>query len=340
MSILILGRGLAGSWMARELRKRDVDVLVYDPQTSENSSRVAAGLINPTTGSRPKSTWRSEVLLPFADAAYRELEKEVGAALWTPRTIRRVFLTEKDHSLWHNAVERGVGVDWSPLHTPAIDGISLPHGGVEYAGATVDTNALIDVIGDRLAEEGRLLHDAPNLDEFDRVIWCQGWRASTHDLWKWLPFQPVKGEIIDAEIDGPLLTSVYIRGIWIIPSREQRTESTETPSNRVRIGSTHDWDDMSSEPTEHARRTLVEKAEVILGRAVRVVGQRAAVRPAARSKRPYIGVHPTLEQHAIVNGLGAKGSLWAPWAARQLADHLLDGKPLDDEVNIQRWWNE
>ena len=350
MSILILGRGLAGSWMARELRKRDVDVLVYDPQTLENSSRVAAGLINPTTGSRPKSTWRSEVLLPFAYAAYRELEEEVGAPLWMPRTIRRVFLTEKDHSLWQNAVERGVGVDWSPLHTPSIDGISLPHGGVEYAGATVDTNALIDVIGDRLAEEGRLLHEAPNLDEFDRVIWCQGWRASTHDLWKWLPFQPVKGEIIDAEIEGPPLTSVYIRGIWIIPEAGEwgmgngdstpSHRGTMEPSNRVRIGSTHDWDDMTAEPTEHARRTLVEKAEVILGRVVRVVGQRAAVRPAARSKRPYIGVHPTQEQHAIINGLGAKGSLWAPWAARQLADHLLDGKPLDDEVNIQRWWNE
>ena len=341
MKVLILGRGLAGSWIARELLARKVDVHVYDPDTTGNSSRVAAGLINPTTGSRPKSTWRSEILLPFAHEAYRNLEAELGVALWTPRKIRRVFLTEKDQSLWHHAVERGVGVDWTPMHGPSIDGLAFPFGGVEYAGATVNTNALIDAVGAHLKANNCLLEAEPDHAEYDRVIWCQGWRASYHELWKWLPFQPVKGEIIDAEIEGPPLHGVYIRGIWIIPEAGEwgMGNGDSTPSHRVRIGSTHDWDDMTDAPTDHARNTLVEKAQVLLGRSVRVVGQSAAVRPAARSKRPYIGVHPKQEQHAIVNGLGAKGSLWAPWAARQLADHMLEGKPLDDEVNIQRWWN-
>ena len=330
MKVLVLGRGLAGSWVARELHSRGIEVSVYDPNTTSNASRVAAGLINPTTGSRPKSTWRSEILLPFAEEAYRSLESSTGKQLWYPRTIRRVFLTEKDHSLWHHAVERGVGVEWLPLTTPAIDGIALPFGGVEYAGATVDTNATIDAIGEQLERDRRMLPEEPDVSDYDRVIWCTGWTASQHELWSWLPFQPVKGEIIDAEIEGLQLQSVYIRGIWIIPAG----------TGRVRIGSTHDWDDMTSQPTDHARKTLVEKTEVILGRVVTVTGQRAAVRPAARSKRPYIGVHPTHPQHAIVNGLGAKGSLWAPWAARQLADHLLDGKPLDEEVDIQRWWKD
>lgn len=355
MKVFIHGRGLAGSWLAYELHRRGVEVLVFDPHPAENASRVAAGLINPTTGSRPKSTWRSEVLLPFAREAYDAIEREIGASIWTPRVIRRVFLTEKDATLWSLAEQRGVGVDWTPIPGASVDGVSLPFGGVEYAGATVDTNALIDGIGAMLERHGYLTTEPHRAADADVTVWCHGWRAATDALWSWLPFQPVKGEILDAVIDGPPLNAVYIRGIWILPSSEQRAASSETPAassnvqqggpqtvgsqQHVRIGSTHDWDDLTEQPTDHGRRTLVEKAQVILGRDVRVIGQRAGIRPAARSKRPYIGLHPEDPTQAIINGLGAKGSLWAPWAARQLADLLLEGKPVDQEVDIQQWWN-
>ncbi len=329
MRVYIHGRGLAGSWLAYELHRRGVEVLVFDPHPAENASRVAAGLINPTTGSRPKSTWRSEVLLPFAREAYGAIEREIGASVWTPRVIRRVFLTEKDATLWSLADQRGVGVQWTPLKESAVDGVSLPYGGVEYAGATVNTNALIDGIGALLERDGCLAADTLRAADADVNVWCHGWRAASDARWSWLPFQPVKGEILDAVIDGPPLNAVYIRGIWIVPSSEQH----------IRIGSTHDWDDLTEQPTDHGRRTLVEKARVILGREVHVTGQRAGIRPAARSKRPYIGLHPEDPSQAIINGLGAKGSLWAPWAARQLADLLLEGKPVDNEVDVQQWWN-
>jgi len=338
MKVLIVGRGLAGSWLAWYLIQRGHDVTISDGTSTTSASRVAAGLINPTTGSRPKSTWRSEVILPFAQRAYADFASEAGSDVWSERTIRRVFRTQKDKDLWENAVARGVGVDWSPLNGTEIDGLDLPFGGVQYSGATIDTNVFLDVAGTHLAKAGLSIADEV-VDESDAdhdlIFWCQGWSAANSSLWSWLPFQPVKGEIIDAVINGPSLLAVYIRGIWVIPYDNDPVAGWQ----RVRIGATHDWDQLDDQPTEAARVQLVSKASELLRRQVEVTGHTAAVRPAARSKRPFLGRHPEQPRHIIMNGLGSKGSLWAPWAAHHLVRHIFDGDALDDEVNILRWWN-
>ncbi len=336
MNVTIVGRGLAGAWLAHELLGRGVTVHIIDNGTPDSASRIAAGLINPTTGTRPRSSWRSNILLPHATMAYQELERLTGVKLLVERPIRRIFRTPDDERLWRLAADRGVGVKWQPLEQGSIDGVPLPFGGVEYLGAVVDTAATLMVLealdGIRV-EPGTV--EQLNPGELETVVWCNGWEASHHALWSWLPFQPVKGEIIDAQIGGPALTAVYLRSIWIIPA------SGQPPSKgmqNVRIGSTHDWDDLTPQPTQAAREHLVETAQILLDREMVVTGHRAAIRPAMQSKRPVIGRHPEHPSHIILNGLGSKGALWAPWAALQLADHLVDGLPLDPEVSTQRWW--
>ena len=46
---------------------------------------------------------------------------------------------------------------------------------------------------------------------------------------------------------------------------------------------------------------------------------------------------PWFPEIAIFNGLGSKGSLMAPLLARELADHLEEGKPLHPEADIDRF---
>lgn len=339
MKIQIIGFGLAGSWMAWELIRRGVDVVVTDRYNPNSSSRIAAGLINPINGTRPRPTWMADVLLPFAYRAYNEMSNDVNQPLLTRCKVRRVFLTQEDVRLWDHASTRqwygndsaGFNVMWEPLAPGVWEGIGYDFGGVEYEGAVVNTAGVIERVRKYVAEV-----DVPP-DDVDFTIWCEGWEASRNDLWSWLPFQPVKGEILDAIIDGQPLTTIITRSIWIVPvGDEERTEGKQN----IRIGSTYDWDDLTDVPTEQARSSLVSMAETILGRLVVVTGHRATVRPAARSKRPYLGIHPTHKKHAILNGFGAKGALWAPWAAHQLADHILDGTPVNAETNIVRWWNQ
>ena len=101
------------------------------------------------------------------------------------------------------------------------------------------------------------------------------------------------------------------------------------------MGSTFAWDNVWSGPTDEARRWLLDKLGRVVSRPVEVEEQWAGVRPASRDRRPLLG--RTGAHEVILNGLGSRGVLLAPWCAQHLAAHLLDGAPLDPEVDVRRF---
>ena len=91
----------------------------------------------------------------------------------------------------------------------------------------------------------------------------------------------------------------------------------------------------------------VTSSKIAAGLVTPITGQRlalgwrvdemlAAVRPIIRESRALIGLHPVREKLGFFNGLGSKGSLHAPFFARQLAAHLVDGAPLEPEADVRR----
>jgi glycine oxidase len=72
---IIVGQGLAGSAVAVELIKRQKSIVVFDEPSSNNSSRIAAGLFNPVTGKKMVKTWLADKLFPVIHAYYASVEK-------------------------------------------------------------------------------------------------------------------------------------------------------------------------------------------------------------------------------------------------------------------------
>jgi glycine/D-amino acid oxidase-like deaminating enzyme len=85
---------------------------------------------------------------------------------------------------------------------------------------------------------------------------------------------------------------------------------------------------------------LLEQAQSMVSNNIIVTGHRAAIRPSTQFKRPLAGRHPEHRDQYVFTGLGTKGALQGPWAARQLVEHMLDGKTLDQEIDIMRWWGK
>src|ERR1017187_1608872 len=73
--VLIIGQGLAGTWLSWWLYQAGLSFKIIDQSNPDGASRRAAGLINPVTGRRMVTTWMIDELLPFASSSYREIGK-------------------------------------------------------------------------------------------------------------------------------------------------------------------------------------------------------------------------------------------------------------------------
>ena len=91
--ILIIGQGICGTFLSRELERAGVSHLVIDEERPDTASRAAAGLINPVTGRRIVKTWMIDELLPFAKNAYRQIGETLGGSYMEPVSVVDFFPT-------------------------------------------------------------------------------------------------------------------------------------------------------------------------------------------------------------------------------------------------------
>jgi len=320
----IVGFGLAGALLSWELRLLGVAVSYHDYAEEHTSSRVAAGMITPITGRRLKPTWRGAELTQLARLTYEAIEHTHDVELWRDWTLRRVFREEIMNTWFHERLQRG---EYHPLEVNEIipgtyENVEYPFGGFSHNGvAIVDIPMLIDVL-----KKGTVQSVSQPLLTVD----CTGYRALQDPRWDWLPIEPSKGEILDVTIPGLQLDHVLTNGTWILPVRGEH----------FRIGATHNWDDQDPRPTGEARVKLLEDARRLVPHEIYVDEQKAALRPSTRFKRPLVGIHPLEPTRAVFNGLGTKGALQGPWAAQQLARHIVYGELLDPDIDIKRWWKQ
>lgn len=329
----IVGQGLAGSLVAWACLQRGIAPTIYDPYLPNTSSRIAAGVINPLIGKRKlQLSWNAELLAPFALRTFQHMQEEFGVSIIRSVPILRVFATQELCEQW-NGMKGGKEFAWlrvEDIPPGFYNGIHIPFGGyLLHDAAIVDFGAVIDGVRARVQEHGIVHACAYDGSEHQgHVIWCEGWTMTRNPLWDWIPMEPVKGEVLDVEIGAISTEQIVIGECALVPMRD----------GTFRIGSTYDWDDLTDTPTQSARDALLYQCDKVVHETVHVVDHRAAVRPAARSKRPFVGAHPVHPKHVIFNGLGTKGGLVGPYYAQHLVEHLLDQAQVDSDVDIQQWW--
>ena len=99
-----MGQGLAGSWLAFEMLKRELSILVIDKDIDKTSSKKAAGIYNPITGRKMVKTWRADQLFPTLEEQYKQLEHELEATFLHQIPIYRPFKSIEDQNDWDGKV--------------------------------------------------------------------------------------------------------------------------------------------------------------------------------------------------------------------------------------------
>jgi glycine oxidase len=319
--ILIVGQGLAGTVLAWEFERAGIPFQIVDAGHAAASSRIAAGIINPITGQRIVKSWRVDSLLPVARESYCVFEKVLGLTLWREMRVRRLYLNEGERRVLAEKQARGELADYAGANDG--DGFWIE------GAAQVDVAAMISAARARWLAAGVLREQRVDFatvrNGHELVIDCTGSGAGPFNF---VPWQYSKGECLTVTIDGLAPDVVLNRGHWILPlgNRTAKVGATHCPGRR----------DLNLTP--EARVALEAGLATMTSQAYEVTEQQVGIRTYLGDKRPVVGRHPADAGLGILNGLGAKGTLFAPALARQWVHHLREGVPFDPEVDAARVW--
>nr|WP_295930254.1 FAD-binding oxidoreductase [uncultured Dyadobacter sp.] len=342
---LIIGQGIAGTSLAWHLHGLGEKILIVGDSSLPSSSRVAAGIFNPLTGKKLVKTWLADDLFPYAKSFYKELEDKLQCRLVHEAAIYRPFRSiEEQNTYLAQTADPGIAPYISQTQDTELPYVNGDFGGLHVIQAGwIDLPALLDASrayfeNEGLYEEATFKVSGLNRNDdwvewdgkrFGTVIFCQGFMALENAFFDWLPFTPVKGQILEIATDVALKPYIINQGIFALPVSE----------NRMKVGATYSWDPLNWEPTEEATAELEAKMKGLLNFSYELKGAAAGIRPSVRDRRPLVGIHPEFSNVAIFNGLGTKGVTLAPFLASEFCNHLTGGKELNPLVNIKRYFS-
>ncbi len=335
----IIGQGLAGSVLAYMLMQEGQEVQIFDSQEIPSSSKIAAGIYNPVTGRKLVKTWLADKIFPFLEDFYPQLEKELNAKFFHPIPIYRPFVNEDSQKYFKSDHVPDDFSDFASLEFENVNHqntVNSQLGGVttKHSG-WVDLKVMLEafrvyflykevlnvVCGERWDAQSDHGGNATDL------IYCEGFNGIHNPYFNYLPFSPVKGELLDVEIQNMDIQEIINQGAFVIPLGD----------DVYRLGATYSWHELDFLPTEQGRADLTEKYQKLMKPEMKIISHRAGVRPATKDRRPFVGMHPEFDNLGIFNGLGSKGVSLAPYFAKQFVDFLVYNKELPQEVNINRF---
>lgn len=346
-----MGGGIAGTVLALELDRHGHSVRLLDPQRPERTaSRVAAGILNPVTGKRLVRSWRADELLEAAHRWYPVIEATLGVRAFEPITIQRLYRDADEPTRWRKRTHQP---EYQPfLGTAAEPGAIHPNLRDDFGSFTIEQAAVLDTETFLDAAEAfldqrelRLQGDmdyaavalTPNGVRWGELearclVFCEGWRMSCNPWFGWIPLEPARGEVLEVRTELDLPRRVYNREKWVLP----------LGNGVLRIGSTWAWEHLDAPTSPQGRTALLQGLRSMLRlpeAAPHILRHRAGVRPASQDRLPVVGRHPAHPQLAVFNGLGSKGTLYAPLLAEQLRVHLFQDVPLLPDIDVMRFAN-
>ncbi|WP_116789464.1 NAD(P)/FAD-dependent oxidoreductase [Flavobacterium psychrotrophum] len=340
---IIVGGNLAGIAFAETAIQNGKSVFVISDQ-SQNSSLAAAGIYNPVVLKRMKPTQDAYEQLMYMKPFYTALEKKLNIKFDYPIPLYRKFASVEEQNMWFEAIDNP---KLTPFLHPEIQhkkfyGIDSPfgYGKVLHTGY-LDTYALIAGYRNFLISQGDFLQETFDhsslIVEDDcviykgykakHIIYAEGFGMLKNPYFENLPLNGTKGELL--LIKAPELNlSVCIKSsLFVLP----------VGNDLYKVGATYEWEDKTSTPTEAAKLELVEKLNEIIGCPYEIIEQYAGVRPTTKDRKPLIGTHPEHKNIHLLNGLGTRGVMLAPYMAKELYESIQNGEPMKREINLNRF---
>jgi len=319
----IIGSGVAGTTMALRLAAGGYSVVLFSEEQESDSSRVAAGLLNPFAPKHLLPGWRGMEFAEEAHRFYSELQAASGVRFYEPMPIFRIFPNEHYRGDWQKrCLEHPEYL--SPLMEAPDKTIRAPFGGgLLYHSGIADGRAFLQAAGTQLA--GQVTHIREKIryeklrfeagdwhygdTSFEQVLFCEGMAARENPYLQHMELIPLKGDLLRLRLPGFEPQYIYQTQHFIAPDPEPGV---------FKVGSTYQLGFLDAAPQEGDLNFLLGALQSFYKGPYELLEHRAGLRPTSFDRRPYAGAVPGLEQAWVLNGLGSKGYLMTPLLSRIL----------------------
>lgn len=340
---IIVGFGFAGMAFSHLLEKHQKSFVVIT-DNSQQATKVSGALYNPVVLKRFTPVWKAEEQMILLRKFYQELEEKLGEKFTAQIPVLRKFASLEEQNNWFVASDKPVLNKYLSAHirpsvSPAL-GSEFGLGEVLETGR-VFTEKLLKLYQNRLEEKGVFIqqkfnHHSLKIEEnsvsYDgisapKIVFCEGFGLTENPYFSYLPLRGCKGELLSFSADDLKLSEVVKANGFIFPEGE----------NQYKVGATYQHHELNNFPTEQGKNELLEKLNNLISCPYQITGQQAAVRPTSADRRPLVGQHPAHKPLFVLNGLGTRGSMLAPYTATALFDFIENGQQIDPEMDILRF---
>jgi glycine oxidase len=340
---LIIGNGLAGIFCSHFLLSQNKNIDVIANQ-SQNSTTVAAGLYNPVVLKRFTMAWNAHEQSHNLFEYYKNLENLLHQKIIYPLELLRLLTSVEEQNNWTIASDKLILKDYiNPIvytNTFKTINASFGFGAVKHTGF-VDTKLLQVCFTKFLTElnyfknetfiyENLIINDNTfiyNNIEYKNVIFCEGFGLKNNSYFNYLPLDGTKGELLTIRSKDLKLNKIINSSVFILP----------LGNDLYRVGATYNWNDKDTIATNEGKNEILTQLNNIINCEFEVVTHLAGVRPTVNDRKPLIGVHPTIKNMYVLNGLGTRGVMLAPYLSKILLNFIEKDIPIAPEIDIKRY---
>lgn len=333
---LIVGGGLAGQVLQIQLAERGITTLLIDEAESNHSSVVAAGIINPLIGKFFTLTWQADEVFDEMYSFYTAVETRLNSSFFRPKPLKRIFATAGEQNIWLSKAHQAKYAKYCQFKNEDLDGFNSNFGILHIKrGGELDIKTFLAAAKNSYNnKKERFDYALLNLDtkqykgiKFEQIVFCQGYQMADNPYFDAKLIIPNKGEILEIYCRELNEKAICLGPVFLQP----------IGNNKFRVGSSYTPNITNLEVTQLQRDDLESKLKKILKLDYKVEKHFAGIRPTTADRKPILGTHGTYDFMHFFNGLGSKGASLAPLMAKLLVNHLVDGIPLPEEVDLKRF---
>lgn len=343
---LIIGSGLAGISFAETCLLHHKKIMVLN-DNSQNSTTIAGGLYNPIVLKRFTKIWEAEAQLAVSIPFYKKLEEKLHTTFLYEIPLLRKLNNIEEQNNWFTASDKQslsnyLSSELETLNNQAVSS-NFKFGKVHHTGyldtkklKEIYTNFLItkNCYSEETFDYSMLViqddHVAYNTIQAKQIVFAEGFGLHNNPYFNNLPLDGTKGELLIIKSENLNLNEIINSSIWILP----------LGNHLYKVGATYNWQDKTNQKTEEAKLELVTNLKELITCNFEIIEHLAGVRPTVKDRRPLLGKHYKHNNLFILNGMGTRGVLFAPYLSDKLYQYIENGIPLDNEISIERCYKK